>query len=864
MKNIFPLLVLILFVMSILLIKENEKINFRGEFSSKDQKHSFPTEYEWVKRSFPYFKIDQEAQLDAINKTQEMRENSRLNKKSSTVKWELAGPLNIGGRISDIEFNPKQPNIVYAGAAAGGVFKSTDTGETWFPVFDDAPTLMIGDIAVDPINPDIIYVGTGEGNGSHNNFPGIGVFKSTDAGLTWESVGLELTSNIGRVIVDPKNNNIVYVAAVGSNFFPHPERGLYKSTNSGESWENILFVDDTTGCIDIAIDPVDPNFLIASMWHRNRQPGYGQSETSFGPSGGVFRSFDGGTNWEKLDDSNGLPSIQQKIGRIGLSISPSDPNNIYALYNDGGIISGFYKSTNKGDSWSSLGVNTGLSEGSSNFSWYFGQVRVHPTDPNIVFVLDVAFMKSTNGGVNWPINYGYSGPWELHVDHHALAFHPANPDYLISGNDGGINISKDGGQTWSEPKHLPVTQYYEIGLDRSNPQRLYGGSQDNSTHVTQTGALDDWKIILGGDGFYVNVDFYNGNIIYAEYQYGNLFKSVDGGNNMNYITPNLGSNEPTNWSTPVIIDPTNTNTLYYGSNRLWRSTNGGNSWTAISSKLVWDNPEWPRFGTITTIGVSPANKDIIYVGTDDSKIWVSSDYGSTWNDITNSYVKRWVTRVVPDPIDENIVYATYSGLKYGDPYSRIYRSTNKGETWFEISANLPDSPVNAFAVDFNNQNVLYAGLDVGAFVSFNLGLSWDVLGDGLPMVSVYDMKIHPTENYLAIGTHGRSMYKIDLNKVVSINSDQSNIPSSFSLEQNYPNPFNPSTSIEYSVPSNEHVSLKIFDVLGNEIQTLVNEQKSAGNYKVNFTASNLSSGVYLYRLKTSSGIIMTKKLVLLK
>ena len=861
MKKYLPAFTLIVFFISIALISEKKEITLKGEFTSKDLKNSFPSEYEWMKRTYPHFKADQSAYLEAVEEAIDLRKSSSFNKSSVRNNWSLAGPINIGGRISDIEFNPLQPNIVYAGAAAGGVFKSTNTGETWFPVFDEAPTLMIGDIAVDPIDPDIIYVGTGEPNGSHNNFPGLGVYKSTDAGETWTNIGLELTSNIGRVVVDPINNNNIYVAAIGSNFAPHPERGLYKSTNAGSSWEKILFVDDTTGCIDVALDPTNPNFIVASMWHRYRKPGYGQSETSFGPSGGIFRSSDAGINWDKLGSSNGLPGSSEKIGRIGLSIAPSDPNTIYALFNDGGIISGLYKTTNKGSNWSFIDPENGLLDGASSFSWYFGQVRVHPTNPNTVFVLDVAFMKSTNSGANWPINYGYGGPNELHVDHHALAFHPQNSEFIISGNDGGINISTNGGVTWSNPKHLPITQYYEIGLDKNNPDRLYGGSQDNSTHRTLTGALDDWDFILGGDGFYVMIDYNNPNIIYAEYQWGSLFKSVDGGNSMNYIAPNLDWDEPTNWSTPIAMDPINSSTIYYGSNRLWRSENGGNSWSAISEKLVRDNPDWPRFGTLTTIAVAPTNNNVIYVGTDDGKIWVTPDYGSTWNDITNNSVERWVTRVAPDPNDENTVYVTYSGLKWRDAESRVFKSTNMGMDWIDLSSNLPDAPVNAIAVDPLIPNTIYVGLDLGVFVKRGND-DWQTLGEGLPFVSVYDMKIHPTTNELVIGTHGRSMYKINLNDIVSVDQENT-IPASYVLEQNYPNPFNPTTSIEYSVVSNEYVSLKVYDLLGNEVATLVNQKKEAGKYRVSFDASKFASGVYIYQL-TSGSFNLSKKMILIK
>src|SRR5690606_13628966 len=510
-------------------------------------KHTYPYEWAWVQKTYPYDNADADVYIKAIEHVKRMKE-TQADTPFSNVHWEVAGPVNIGGRVVDIEFNPKNPDIAYAGSATGGVFKSVDMGVTWFPVFDEQSVLPVGDIAVDPVNPDIIYVGTGEANGGHNNFAGGGVFKSADAGNTWQFLGLEKTYSIGRIIVDPVNPNNIYLAAVGSYFAPNPERGIYKSTNAGLSWEKSLFISESTGGIDLIMDPTNPSFLIAAMWERVRRP---NSSHLFGPTSGIYRTTNAGNTWEHL--TNGLPNpLTQDVGRIGLAISQSNPNINYALYNDGYIYSGLYKTTNKGDSWINADPDYDINVGVSNFSWYFGQVRIHPTNPEIVYAMDVSFMRSTNGGNNWPVVYGYSGPPQLHVDHHALAFHPQNPDYILCGNDGGINISTDAGLTWSQPVQLPNTQFYEIGLDYNNPQKLYGGTQDNNTIRTNTGSTDDWDRIWGGDGMYVNVDFTNPDIIYAESQFGYLVKSVNGGISFSPAMNGINGGEPTNWSTPVI------------------------------------------------------------------------------------------------------------------------------------------------------------------------------------------------------------------------------------------------------------------------------------------------------------------------
>lgn len=829
-----------------------------------------PSEWAFIQRTYPHFQYDQAAYRQALIQKEVMlrtQQKNSLLKRTNILEWQFAGPVNIGGRVVDIEFNPITPNIVYAGAATGGVFKSTDTGQSWFSIFDSSPNINIGDIGIDPTNPNTIFVGTGEANGGHNNFPGEGIFKSTDAGETWTFKGLGNTASIGRIIIDHANSQNIYVAAVGSYFTPNPERGIYKSTDGGESWFKSLFISDSTGGIDLLMDPTNSNFLLAAMWERVRRP---NSSRLYGESSGIYRSSDGGITWNKLTSSNGLPS-GNNIGRIGITMSQSNPDVVYALYNNGSTYSGFYKSTNKGTSWSNADPSQGISDGTSNFSWFFGQTRVHPTNPDIVYVLDVAFMRSTNSGTSWPINYGYSGPSQLHVDHHALAFHPQNPNYLLSGNDGGINISTDGGVTWSDAVQLPATQFYEIGLDYLNPHRLYGGTQDNNTIRTNTGNLNDWDRILGGDGFYVNVDFTNPNIIYAESQFGNLAKSTNGGLTFSTAMQGINSSELTNWSTPVVMDPNNNNVLYYGTNRIYRTTNGAASWNVISPNITNrdDNAVGVRLGTVTTIAVAPSNSHIIYAGTDDANIWVSTDNGTNWTKISNlSLPQRWVTRVVVDPNSANILYVTYSGLKWKEPQPHVYKTTDFGTTWTNISSNLPDAPVNAFAVDYNKPDYLYLGNDIGVFFSSNGGSSWNVLGTGLPSVVVNDMKIHPVTNDLVLGTHGRSMYKLNLDSITtSVPNSEINLPNKFTLSQNYPNPFNPNTKINFSIPYTSEVKINVLDVNGRLIKSLIEKVLPKGEHTVEFSGSNLASGIYFYKIEAKSAygkLLASKKMILLK
>jgi len=817
----------------------------RGERESKR-----PSESEWIKRTFPHFTADPGAVAEMIRAAQTHRARPRR-ASAGYGAWQFAGPTNVGGRISDIEFDPSDGDVVYAGAATGGVFKSTDTGLSWASIFDDQAALSCGDLALDPNDTETIYVGTGEANGGHNNFPGGGLYKSTDGGATWQLQGLEESASIGRVVVDPAAPERVFVAAVGSYFAPTPQRGLYLSEDGGDTWGLSLFVSDSTGCVDVALDPTDPNVVYAAMWERVRRT---DSSHLYGPTSGLYRSTDGGDSWLELGAGLPDPDLEQ-IGRIGIALHQADPSIVYALYNDGADYVGLYRSSDGGDIWSDADPAKRLANAGAGFSWYFGQVRVHPPDPDIVYVLDVAFSRSTDGGVNWPIMYGYDGPEILHVDHHALAFHPQNPSYLVEGNDGGINISSNGGQSWSKVASLPVTQFYEIGLDAQRPERLYGGTQDNGTLRTTSGAVDDWEHIFGGDGFYVNVSADDYRTIYAEAQFGWLGKTVNDARDWDYdVLHGVSPFEPTNWSTPVVIDPSSSSTLYYGTDRVYRSTNAAGSWTAISGDLS-DGVPGTRLGTVTTIAVAPTDPAVIWAGTDDSHVWVTSNGGASWSDVSAPLPRRWVTRVAVDPSDDSVAYVAFSGLKWHDPEPHLFKTTDLGASWIDVSDNLPSIPINALAIDHEDPGAVFVGTDAGAWVSTVGGGEWEVLGTGLPLVSIYDLKVHPSERFLVAGTHGRSMYKLELPGGVGASGG---VPAPAPeggprLHPNRPNPFNPSTTISFSLPRPAPVRLAIYDAAGRRVRVLVDGVRGAGEHAARWDGrgeggGELPSGRYICTL----------------
>jgi photosystem II stability/assembly factor-like uncharacterized protein len=716
-----------------------------GEEEGKEEEKK-PNDWFFMQRAYPLGDIPIDRYLASVRQAQQMRAETRT---KDAVVWSEAGPTNIPGRITDLAVHPDEPNTIYAGAACGGVFKSTDNGSTWFPIFDEQGTPSIGALATHPVYSSLIYCGTGEANGSGDSYPGTGIYKSTDGGSSWVHAGLENSHHIGRIAIHPLSPNIIFVAAGGKLFGKNPERGVYKSTDSGATWDQKLYISDSTAATDVAVDPTDSNIVYAAMWERIRGSTYRQVG---GWTSGIHKSTDGGDSWYQL--TNGLPPSGPDVGRIGISVCQSSPNVLYAMYCDHpGYFMGMYRSTDYGETWTRTN-DSALENLVSSFGWYFGNVRVDPTNPDIVFAMGVDLYRSTNGGNYWT-EVGYS----VHVDHHAMFISPSDPNRVYLGCDGGVYLSTNGGTNWSLCTSQPSTQFYAITIDYLNPQRLYGGTQDNGTLRTLTGALDDWDHIHGGDGFYCNVDYTNANVIYAEYQWGWLRKSTNLGGSWYYVMDGIDDTDRTNWCTPVIMDPVDHNTLYYGSHRLYKTTNGGGWWDPISSDLTdGSGPGNLTYGTITTIDVAPSNTQVIYVGTDDANLWVTTNGGGDWTNISAGLPDRWVTRVTADPYDESIAYSTFSGHRIGGALPHIYRTTNYGSSWQSISSNLPEGPINDVIVDPQNPSVLYVGSDVGVYVTEDLGGSWAPLGTGLPVTTVHDLAFHEPTRKLVAGTHGRSMF----------------------------------------------------------------------------------------------------------
>tara|TARA_B100000676_G_scaffold299288_1_gene343418 strand:- start:165 stop:2651 length:2487 start_codon:yes stop_codon:yes gene_type:complete len=715
-----------------------------------------PNEWLGYQRTFPYGSIDYENYLEST-KYASILHNQNNNR---DMVWEFVGPENIGGRITDLIVDPNDLSNIYVSAASGGIFKTTNYGIDWNQIFNDSPVISIGDIALDPNNSMILYAGTGEANASSYSFLGNGIWKTIDGGNNWDHIGLESSAYIGRIIVDYNNSNNIFVAACGTLFSSNSDRGVYRSNNGGDNWEQVLFLTDSTAAIDLVQHPTNPDILYAAMWERVRGLNYRKSG---GETSGIWKTIDGGDNWEEL--TIGLPS-GNNVGRIGIDISISNPNILYAFYdkdmdsNDDYSFLGIFKTTNAGETWQQTNDNS-IVDMNSRFGWYFGQIRVDPNNPNRVYALGVDLVRTENGGNSWDAIAGYWNSDDIHVDHHAMQFN-SNQEIWI-GNDGGLYFSNNYGDTWNHINNIPLTQFYAIEIDNQNPNRIYGGTQDNHTIRTLTGSLDDWHDILGGDGFYTIVHPFNPNIIYAEYQWGNLYRSLDGGSTMNYIGYNW-SNDRTNWSSPVIIDYENPSNLYFGSYRVWATQDGGNNWSPISGDLT-NGDDGSGYHTITTLSLSPHDNSIILAGTDDGNVYITTNSGSEWEKISDSLPERWITRVSFDPHNPNNIYVTLSGFRWDEEVSHVFASYDLGQTWMNISSNLPDLPVNCIVLDPEKIDNIYIGTDSGVFFSNNGGENWQSFSYNMPKTPITDLKIHNQTRKLVCGTYGNSAFSFDLNQM---------------------------------------------------------------------------------------------------
>ncbi|MGH2750154.1 MAG: WD40/YVTN/BNR-like repeat-containing protein [Actinomycetota bacterium] len=666
--------------------------------------------------------------------------------------WQTQGPTNIGGRVTDVAIDPNRADTIYVAAASGGVWRSTDAGDTFEQAWPIELTQSIGALAITPEGK--LYAGTGESNpgGGSMTFGGTGIYTSTNGGRSWKQSGLEATDRISRIMIDPDDPDTIFVAASGNLFTPTDDRGIYRTTDGGGTWEKVLEgLNGTTGGTDLAIDPENPDNVYAVMWDHRREPDlrrYG------GEGSGVYRSTDGGDTWTQL--SGGLPPSNENTGRIGIGLAPGDPDRLYVIHIERlGFFEGFYVSNDGGDSWTKSPPNPLLENSQSSFGWWFGRVWVTPENANRVFVAGVPLMESKDGGLTWI----YGAP-DVHVDQHAMAWDSKVDDRIYLGNDGGTYRSDDNGLTWVKATYEPYTQFYTIDVSEQDPTRIAGGTQDNGSLRTWNG--ERWNSHYGGDGLENAINYDDQDIVYACFQYGNCAKSTDGGDTMRSFT-NRTTSQRRNWMAPLEFDPNDPNVMYYAGNILNRTTDGGETWAPISPDLTGGpgrDTLYP-YGTLTTVAAAASDGQVLYAGTDDTRVWTSKNGGAAWERVDDELPERWVTRVVVDPDDEELAYATFSGFRSGDDEAHVFQTTNGGESWIDISGNLPNAPVNDLVT---TGRTLFVSSDVGVFMSRNGGRSWLTLGNNLPLVPSTDLRIHEPSNRLFLSTFGRGVYSIELPK----------------------------------------------------------------------------------------------------
>ncbi len=691
------------------------------------------------------------------------------------LEWRNIGPCNMGGRIDDFAVVESNPKIIYVGTASGGIWKTTNNGVTWEPIFDDQVTSTIGDVTVSPSNPDIIWAGTGEANNRQSSSWGNGVYKSMDGGKTWMNVGLQDTHHIGRIVIHPRNPDIVYVAALGHLWGPNKERGLFKTSDGGKTWTNTKFIDENTGFVDVAIDPESPNTLYAAAYQRRRRAwGFNGG----GPGSGLYKTTDGGETWVQL--TNGLP--KGDTGRIGIDIYRSHPNIVYAVVEH--KLGGVFRSEDKGLTWNKM-------SSTNPRPMYYSQIRIDPNNDQRIWVLGASMYVSEDGGKTFRTDYVRG----VHGDHHAMWINPEDSNHAVLGSDGGIYFSYDRGKTWDFVNIMPLGQFYEVGFDMRRPYYVYGGLQDNgswggpSATWTRLGVTnEDWFRIGGGDGFFTQVDPTDDNTIYAESQTGNLFRFDLRSGESKSIRPNPADETEEyrfNWNSPVFISPHDHKTIYYGGNKLFVSKDRGDTWEAtIDLTTQQDREKLPLmgvlpdestlsrhdgisyYGDITTISESPVKEGLLYVGTDDGNIQVSRDGGKTWKNIVGKVPGvpkyTYVTRVVASRTEEGTAYVTLDGHRNNDFKAYVFMTTDYGESWKSISGNLPEGGiVNVIREHPKNPNLLFVGTERGAYFSIDRGKSWVKFKNDFPLVPVDDIAIHPRENDLIFGTHGRSIWILD-------------------------------------------------------------------------------------------------------
>ena len=696
------------------------------------------------------------------------------------LEWRSIGPANMGGRTADVEGVPGNANIVYVATASGGLWKTVNAGVTWKPIFERQGTFSIGDIALAPSNPEVVWVGTGESNVRNSVSFGDGVYKSTDGGKNWQHMGLKDTEHISAIVIHPQNPDIAYVGALGHAFAPNDERGVFMTTDGGRTWTKTLYIDKEHGVSDLEIDPTNPNILYAGMWSFERKL---WTHRSGSEKGGLFKSIDGGRTWNKL--TNGLPKL---LGRIGVRVAPTNPNVVYAIVEskEGTL----YRSDDRGDTFKQVSKQTNI----VSRGFYYTRVRIDPMNENHIYAVASTLFESIDGGKTFKSITG-----KVHIDYHAFWQDAKNPKRIWVGQDGGIAVTYDGGETWEPVYNMPLGQFYQVHADNRLPfYYVMGGLQDNGawtgpSRTREPGGImnDDWRMVSFGDGFYILNSQDDHEIYISESQGGNILRTDFRTREQQEINPwgrgsgagpALGEKFRFNWNAPILLSPHDKNTIYFGGNVVFKSTDFGKSWEQISKDLTTDDHDKQKDAggpvafenstaeyhtTIISLAESPVRKGQLWAGTDDGNLQLTEDGGKDWDNIIKNVsglpANSPVSHIEPSRTNAETAYVAFDRHMFDDFRAYIFRTSDGGKSWQNVAGNLPPKAyVQVVREDPKNSNLLYAGTELGLFASYTAGKEWIALNlKNLPNVSVHDVLIHPRDNDLILATHGRSIFIFD-------------------------------------------------------------------------------------------------------
>jgi len=791
-----------------------------------------PAEYLWERWTYPNENFDEVYFNKVLGEVQ-----SQLSEKDgqNEVSWRMEGPLNIGGRINVVVLNPDNEEEIWIGTSAGGVFRSMNSGDEWEAIGENFSNLSIGAIAFDPNNSDVVYVGTGDPNISGYPKTGDGIYKSIDGGSSWEYIGPIELGVVSKIIVDQYDSQTIYMASLGTPYYETPDRGVYKSEDGGDSWTQVLYLADFAGISSMVAHPSHPDTIYAAGWDRIRSNT--QSIVS-GNHSRIYRTYDGGQTWDTL--AGGLP--QEVMSRAAIDISLSNPEVLYASFVNASNFefNGVYRSEDNGDTWEDI-ETVELDGALGGFGWYFGLVRIDPTNEDVVHLGGVELHSTADGGANWYQSTPNWWEYSVHSDMHDLCYASNGDIYLAT--DGGLYVSYDNMDTWQYISYLPISQFYRVTSNPHESEMYTGGAQDNGTTGGNYENTEEWPRIYGGDGFQALYNPEDEGIMYVSTQNGNFNISYDGGEFFDYFNTGINENERVAWDAPLVMSSHDPDVLYTGTTKVYK--NQGFSWISISDTLN-ASTEYLSANrhVITVVAESPIDENVLYAGTSDGKVWVTQDGGSDWLDVTEGLPDRYVTDISASPTSEGSVIVTHSGYKDGVDIPHIYRSDDFGANWQGISGDLPDFGLNNVEILANNEDsILFVASDGGVYYTIDSGISWNRLGDNMPIILVFDIDIDYNANRIVAGTFARSIQSLSLDSLFDFSTRITEVKQeNWSV---YPNPVKDRLYLE-NADSWLGSQWNILDLNGKKV--LDGRLKSTS-----ISISELSKGVYFLRIDSPDG-----------